>query len=186
MRRHGSTDALSVRSNHCGRQCPAARRIWGHLDYIAKKDAYIARARSWDADNKERKKERTRTPEFLAKARARAKVWSAKNPERKKASSKSYVAANRPAVRAYQARYRAALLNATPPWLTRAHLRQIRAFYREAEHLSRSTGIPHEVDHIVPLQGKTVCGLHVPWNLRALQKAANNRRPRVWSPDDPL
>ena len=69
---------------------------------------------------------------------------------------------------------------ATPPWLAKEHLDAIKAVYIEAERLTLETGIRHEVDHIVPLSGKTVSGLHVPWNLRAIPAVENNRRPRIW------
>ncbi len=45
-----------------------------------------------------------------------------------------------------------------------------------------ATGIPHEVDHIVQLVGKNktgeqvICGLHVPWNLRAIPWKLNRDR----------
>lgn len=67
-----------------------------------------------------------------------------------------------------------------PKWLTAEHKAAIKAIYREAVRTEQETGIKHEVDHIVPLQGKTVSGLHVPWNLRVLPAIVNNRRPRVW------
>lgn len=69
---------------------------------------------------------------------------------------------------------------ATPPWITEVQLAAIRAVYEEAIRLTHETGVRYEVDHIVPLSGKTVSGLHVPWNLRAIPASDNNRRPRVW------
>ncbi len=65
---------------------------------------------------------------------------------------------------------------ATPPWLTRTQKAEIKALYVEAARLTAETGTPHDVDHIVPLAGKTVCGLHVPWNLQILTQQANREK----------
>lgn len=65
---------------------------------------------------------------------------------------------------------------ATPKWLTAEQKMEIRLRYRLAIELSRRTGIRHAVDHIVPLQGETVCGLHVPWNLEVLTQEENLKK----------
>jgi 5-methylcytosine-specific restriction endonuclease McrA len=64
---------------------------------------------------------------------------------------------------------------ATPVWLTPKQKAEIQYLYDEARKLSLS-GTKYEVDHIVPLHGEVVCGLHVPWNMRVVSKEENNRR----------
>lgn len=70
-----------------------------------------------------------------------------------------------------------------PKWLTEEHWDQIKAFYVEAAKLTVETGIAHVVDHIHPLRGKTVSGLHVPWNLQVITADANLRKSARFTDD---
>lgn len=76
------------------------------------------------------------------------------------------------------AKYRASKLNATPKWLTQEQLKEIEEFYYLAQELAwlNDPTDPLEVDHIIPLQGKEVCGLHVPWNLQILPRSLNRSK----------
>ena len=66
--------------------------------------------------------------------------------------------------------------DATPKWLTPEQKLEIKLKYRLAIELSRRTGVRHAVDHIVPLQGDSVCGLHVPWNLEVITQVDNLKK----------
>ena len=77
---------------------------------------------------------------------------------------------------AWTAKRRAAKLQRTPLWLTQAHHKQIEQFYWEAAEVSKLVGEFYHVDHIVPLQGKTVSGLHVPWNLQVMSQEDNLKK----------
>lgn len=70
------------------------------------------------------------------------------------------------------ARY-AAKLQRTPKWLTQEQKAQIKWAYDRAAAYTAFSGIKYEVDHIIPLQGENVSGLHVPWNLQILTKSEN-------------
>lgn len=72
---------------------------------------------------------------------------------------------NRHVVRSHNAARKAHIKRATPPW---ADMEAIKAVYAEADRLTVATGVEHHVDHIVPLKGELVCGLHVHWNLQPL------------------
>lgn len=76
--------------------------------------------------------------------------------------------------------HRAQTKRATPPW---ADTQAIEAFYFEARRLTRETGELHVVDHIVPKIGGTVCGLHVPCNLRVIHWLENAKKGAAWWPD---
>ena len=65
---------------------------------------------------------------------------------------------------------RAGLKKATPKWADRKEIKKI---YKECIEKTKNSGIKHEVDHIVPLKGQFVSGLHVHWNLQILQAKEN-------------
>lgn len=89
---------------------------------------------------------------------------------------KQYQSANRGRINAIGAKRRAAKIQATPVWLTDADLLSIEQFYIDAHILEADTGNKYHVDHIVPLQGEKVCGLHVPWNLQVIPAVENLRK----------
>lgn len=68
-------------------------------------------------------------------------------------------------VRFHAARRRVVKLQRTPPW---ADQKQILSVYRRAKRITDATGVQHHVDHVIPLQGKLVSGLHVENNLQVI------------------
>ena len=70
----------------------------------------------------------------------------------------------------------AAKKHRTPAWLTKIDAERIENVYKLATLQSKITGTIWHVDHIIPLQGKYVSGLHVPANLRAIPGADNIRK----------
>jgi len=89
------------------------------------------------------------------------KAWKEKHPEEVKASTKHRRDKHK---------------QATPAWLTPEHKKQIRQLYVDAMTATKITGTAYVVDHIVPLRGEGVCGLHVPWNLQIMSRAENLKK----------
>lgn len=156
------------------------RKRWAKEEYQRNKDKYVARAQKWAEKNPEKTKKIREKDQNREKARQRTKVWASNNKERKREADKAWVENNRSLANSYKAHRRAKERKATPPWLTPEQREATAKIYAEALELTQRLSIRHEVDHIVPLSGKTVSGLHVPWNLRAIPAQENNTRPRVW------
>ena len=110
------------------------------------------------------------------------KDWAAANPDRYKALAKDSRTRNRHLINARTATYRARKIKATPVW---ADPRKIAEFYVTADALNMWTGEWHHVDHIVPLRGRTVCGLHVESNLQVLTQSENCKKNACYWPDMP-
>ena len=79
-----------------------------------------------------------------------------------------------------QSKRNASKVNATPKWLTKEHSEEIEFIYLECAIRSASSGIKYEVDHIIPLRSKLVCGLHVPWNLRVIESYKNRQKSNLF------
>lgn len=149
-------------------------RLWQNTN----RDKMRAASTWWKTENAERVKaydaasKRANGERNLVAYRA----WAARNKDHVKARRAEWLASNYPRVLALNSAYRAAEVGATPAWLTDEHKAQIRALYEDAQRLTAETGVKHHVDHIVPLRGETVTGLHVPWNLRVITAAENVRK----------
>lgn len=98
------------------------------------------------------------------------------NPEWANEKSRKWAKENRATKNANWARYFYAKLNRTPKWLTEEQHKEIQNFYKQCKIKEIETGRKHNVDHIIPLRGKTVSGLHVPWNLAVILAKENFRK----------
>jgi len=126
-----------------------------------------------------RAKDRERGKRERPRRNATALAWTKRNPEKRKASCAAWNAANLPKRTAYAAKRRGVKLRAIPPW---ADMKLIDDIYAEAAAI-RALGVNVHVDHIVPLQGRTVTGLHVHTNLRLLIASDNIAKSNRHWPD---
>ncbi len=99
--------------------------------------------------------------------------WRKDNNQRVNKLSSEYQKKHRYYYNAKQATYRARKRLATPSWCEH---REIIALYNESRMLTQTTGVPHQVDHIIPLVHPLVCGLHCIANLRIVTEHENKTK----------
>lgn len=129
--------------------------VKAHRDLVGaqRRDGYI---QTWRESNREKCSNYTR-------------AYKSKYPEKVKKSQDSFVKRNLHKYAEREARKRASQLDATPKWLNADQLAEIKQIYKNCP-----SGF--HVDHIVPLLGQNVRGLHVPWNLQYLPALENMRK----------
>ena len=159
----------------CTRGHVALRKIKGSCVECVKED--------WAIDN-ERRKGKPKTEAAKAAGRryyeknreiviARA---AARPPEEKRRNRAEYKDRNVEIVRADTSVRKRRHREATPTWLTKDERLKMRELYVQARKLTSITGERYVVDHIIPLRGEEVCGLHVPWNLKVITQEENLRK----------
>jgi flagellum-specific peptidoglycan hydrolase FlgJ len=93
--------------------------------------------------------------------------------EKKRKHHRTYKSRNKGKVNSDTAKRYTAKMKRIPKWVTKDELKQISELYKLATKISQETGIPHHVDHEVPLQGEFVSGLHTISNLRIITAQEN-------------
>ena len=133
--------------------------------------------RQWYLKNRERILEKAKSKDKTAKA-----AYDKKRREDLKEHFKDYdkqrsQLPHRKALKREHSRKRAMTLKqATPAWLSELDLLFIKEIYHLAVLRSEALGVDFDVDHIIPLHGKNVSGLHVPSNLQLLPRSQNIRK----------
>lgn len=163
-------------------------------------EAAKAKKREWESANPDRVREYKRRYREANREKTRLAyaAWVAANPDKKEAgrkrwkernrdryldvcarASKSWRQSNPEKVAAKTARRRAQIRKAAVAWACR---KAVLAFYHEARRLTKETGVEHQVDHVIPLQSRLVCGLHNEFNLRVTTADENRRKHNRFSP----
>jgi hypothetical protein len=138
-------------------QCKVCRKSYNKKRYENNTDKIKEMSQEYRRNNKEQKSKKS-------------KETYIKNKEAIKKQVKKYKIDNKGKIRKHTAKRRAIKKQASVSW---GNQKIISNIYEEAINLEQQTGIKHHVDHIIPLQGKTVCGLHVEKNLQILTAKEN-------------
>lgn len=146
------------------------------------------RLNKWREENPDKKTAHRKKHKELnrEKENLQHKLWLNADPARKEKYrlQKNQATLNwqklNPAKRREQiAEYRAKKNKRMPSWLNQGHMLEIESIYLYCKGLN-SIGLKHHVDHVVPLRGKNVSGLHTPWNLQVIPALENMRKNNSW------
>lgn len=129
------------------------------------------------------KASRKYTEEMAKKALERALQWKKDNPDRVKRLRAEWKKKNKGKVNYYTAKRRASKINATPSWLSEKDLEWIAFMYTVCRDVSEERGEQYHVDHIIPLNSKLACGLHVPSNLQIITAKENIKKHNSFDSD---
>lgn len=131
--------------------------------YLRNRELAKARAKAWVEANLEKRSIilKTNRDKHKESRSAYNREWFAKNPQKRAA---------------YEGKRRAMLLQRTPKWLDNDDLWLIEEVYDLAQLRSEAFGFEWHVDHVIPLQGKRVSGLHDISNLQVITGSENCKK----------
>ena len=157
------------------RKDPIARAEYGKLYREKNKDKLCAYIQAWRKANPEKRLEESRRyrkkhPDVL---KAKTNRWRKANPERVAELSRQTRLKHKARVLANKAKYRASKRNKTPIWVDKEHLWLIKQAYELAILRTKQFKFLWHVDHIIPLNGFNVSGLHVIENIQVIPAAEN-------------
>jgi len=93
-----------------------------------------------------------------------------------KTSNKAWRKANPDKAKSIYIRRSVRVKQATPSWLTNTMIVEIKLVYAKVKDMNIESDIMYNVDHIIPIYNKKVCGLHVPWNLQIITSMENQSK----------
>jgi len=138
----------------------------------------LAGVKAWGLANPEKVKAAKK--KYAAKnkeaVQARVDAWKVANPEKMDLARKNWLKNNKGIHQAIVRKRQAGKINRTPAWLSEFDKLKIKCIYSIAAMLTRENKEPWHVDHIIPLRGKMVSGLHVPSNLWFIRGSENCKK----------
>ena len=158
-------------SNRSCIECAAHRK---HAWNKAEPDKVNAQKRAWRNANLEkvRKLNLANQKKHRASANARNRRYAEKHREKIRSKNRAWELNNPDKAAAKFARRRASKRHQTPGWVNHERINEI---YRIAA-VRRRNGEDVHVDHVIPLQSGTVCGLHVHNNLQIIPASVNRSK----------
>lgn len=159
-----------------GRQseCRICKNTKARTFFSQNRDLCNARSRAWADTNPETVKEYTKRHAHTSASRSAKSRRD--NPMKASEYSRRWRGSNKGKVNASTRARQARKLNATPGWLTPNDYNKMQMLYTIAVWVSDRTGVPMQVDHEIPLRGKTVSGFHCPDNLQVIRTKDNQSK----------
>lgn len=143
--------------------------------YYRNKEKRLQQTREWQETNKERVRELARKyyHNHKEKVLQQQTEYRANNKDIVSAIGKRWKARNAHKVKQYISAREKMIDRAKPKW---ANDKMIELFYQQAQWKTMQTGEQWTVDHVIPIKGKNVCGLHCEQNLRIITGKENTKK----------
>jgi len=172
--KHGHLSDRYVKSAQCIECVYAQSKEWRQ----ANPESYKQSCRKWLESNRD--VHNVRVKRWQAKNKAKIaidqKAWEKANPDKVKAKTLRWREKHPEKYTALAVASVARRAKRVPKWNTSDDRWLMAQFYDVAKLRTKATGVVWEVDHIIPLRGKEVSGLHVPSNLQVILKSENRAK----------